>query len=279
MPISILQVYPTPGGDRPLRGAYLDHDVHALGSTERPFVYANFLSSLDGRIALVDADSGESRVPDALTNANDWRLFQELEAQADCLITHGGYLRSLASGRLGNILQVGARRESTDLLAWRRHHGLEDQPAIVVASASLEFEIPASVRAHRQPLYIATGEQADPDRIRDWKQQGYEVLRAGRGKMVEGAPLVRALAARGFRCLFLVAGPRMLATMLRHRQLARLYMTITHQIIGGEAFHSIFPDPELGDAGNLQLESLYYDTTSPLGAGQWFARFGCVGRR
>lgn len=69
--------------------------MHQVGTTEAPFVYGNFVSSLDGRIALMDTAGGESYLPEALTNPNDLRLFFELEAQADCLITHAGYLRFL----------------------------------------------------------------------------------------------------------------------------------------------------------------------------------------
>ena len=60
-----------------------------------------FLSSLDGRIALEDVSQSTTYIPKHLTTASDFRLFMELHAQADCLITHGGYMRALSEGRLG----------------------------------------------------------------------------------------------------------------------------------------------------------------------------------
>ncbi|MGH8671441.1 MAG: hypothetical protein ACREUA_05305, partial [Burkholderiales bacterium] len=116
----ILRLYPEPSMQCALEGLYLAENLHRMGSSDRPFVYANFISSLDGRIALIDPGDGKSRVPGELTSLNDWRLFQELQAQADCFITHGAYLRTLAEGRLDDILQVGTKPESADLLAWRK---------------------------------------------------------------------------------------------------------------------------------------------------------------
>lgn len=269
----IQRLYPAPSQEVFLQGLYLEQRIYELGNFEKPFVYANFLTTLDGRIALEDSHTGTSYLPKTMTTADDFRLFLELHAQADCLITHGGYLRALAAGQLGNILQVGNGQDSSDIVEWRRQRGLPVQPAIVVASSSLDFSLPQSIADHNQECIIATGEKADPGRIAYWENQGYQVLRAGSRLQVEGAPLVSKLSQMGFRRLYLIAGPRMLDTMLRDGQLSRLYQTITHQLMGGEAFHTLLPGPQLGDLGHLRLNSMYYDPLSENGVGQWFIRF------
>ena len=268
----LYRLFPPPSDRVGLRGLYLALNLHRLGTADKPFVYANFLSSLDGRIALEDAE-GVAYLPESLTTPGDFRLFQELQAQADCLITHGGYLRSLHAGRLGNILQVGQREDNADLAQWRVGQGLKPQPDIVIASASLDFPMPVSPRDHGQTCYIATGRQADPAKVEHWRGLGHEVVFAGEGRRVEGGPLVRALSERGLRCLYLIAGPDMLDTMVRDGQLGRLFQTITHQLMGGLAFRTVSPGPEFGPVGHLKLRSLYYDPSSPDGAGQWFAQF------
>jgi riboflavin biosynthesis pyrimidine reductase len=272
----IFRLFPPPYEAVPLHGLYLGLNLHELGTPETPFVFANFLASLDGRIALEDEASGETYLPKSLTTPDDFRLFLELEAQADCLITHGGYLRSLAKGNLGNILQVGLRKESADLAEWRERAGLSPQPAIVIASASLDFPMPPSIREHGQACYIATGQDADPVKVAFWRDQGYPVLLAGKASMVEGTPLVRALGELGYRSIYLIAGPNMLDTMVRSGRLSRLFQTITHQLMGGVAFRTLLPGPELGLFGHLKMRSLYYDPSSPLDTGQWFAQFDNV---
>lgn len=269
----IYRLYPPPYQPVSLQGLYLNLGLHELGTPHQPFVYANFLSSLDGRIALEDPLSGQTWLPKSLTTPDDFRLFLELQAQADCLITHGGYLRSLAEGRLGSILQVGVRPGTEDLAAWRVAHGLSPQPAIVVASASLDFPMPDSIRAHGQTCLIATGASADPDRVAYWEAQGYEVIESGPRALVEGNPLVRALGDRGYRSIYLIAGPHMLDAMVRDGKLNRLFQTITHQLMGGTAFRTLMPGAELGLFGHLKMRSLYYDPTSPSDTGQWFAQF------
>ncbi|MFM8332982.1 MAG: RibD family protein [Candidatus Methylumidiphilus sp.] len=270
----VQRLFPPPHETVELRGLYLSLNLHRLGTPEQPFVYANFLSSLDGRIALEDA-KGVAHLPKSLTTPADFRLFLELQAQADCLITHGGYLRALAAGRLGNILQVGQREDAADLAQWRTAQGLPPQPAIVVASASLDFPMPDCIRQHGQTCLIATGQQADPAAVTAWTQRGYEVIFAGTGRRVEGGALARALGDKGLRCLYLIAGPEMLDTMLRDGQLGRLFQTITHQLLGGLAFRTVSPGPTFGALGHLRLRGLHYDPDAPAGAGQWFAQFEC----
>jgi riboflavin biosynthesis pyrimidine reductase len=99
------------------------------------------------------------------------------------------------------------------------------------------------------------------------------VVIAGSGASVEGGPLIRALGARGYARLYLMAGPQLIETVLRDGSLSRLYLTMTHQLIGGETFHTLIAGARLGLAGRLRLNTLYYDAAAPKGTGQWFASF------
>jgi riboflavin biosynthesis pyrimidine reductase len=266
----LLRLYPLPPISVESKGIYLSHSVQQLGTRDKPFVYANFLSSLDGRIALEDSELGETFIPKHLTTTSDFSLFMELHAQADCLITHGGYLRALQQNKLGNILQV----KEPALIEWRKGQGLKPQPDIVIASASLDFPIHASLKQHGQTVYIATGDKADANRLDHWRQQGYEILLTGAKTMVEGKPLIDALSTRHYQSIYLIAGPQMLDAMVRDRQLARIYLTMTHQLIGGTDFRSLLTGSVLGDCGQLHLESLYYEAGTPVGSGQFFMQFG-----
>ena len=276
MTSEVQRVYPAAGAPRPLENLYLEHRLHELGSTQAPYVFGSFVSSLDGRIAVNDHPSTGRAALEGLTSPADFRLFQEIQAQADCLITHGGYLRALAEGRLGNVLQINASGQAADLVEWRTRNGLPPQPAIVIVSASLDFPVHASIGEHRQPLYVATGRSADSSRVEALQERGHHVIFAGDGTMVEGAPLVRALGGLGFKSLYLLAGPKMLETMLRDRMLARLYLTIRHRVLGGEHFSTLIQGPRLGDEGEFTLQALYNDNDPGTRSGQWFAQFDCM---
>jgi len=265
----LLRLYPQSGEKSAITGLYLSHQIHRLGTIESPFVYANFLSSLDGRIALEDVSKSATFIPKHLTTASDFRLFMELHAQADCLITHGGYMRALSEGRLGNILQV----RDKGLVEWRRNNGLKTQPAVIIASASLNFPMHKSLREHAQTIYIATGRNADPERLRYWRNLDYSILMTGEDRMVQGAALIHELRESGYKSIYLIAGPQMLDTIVREKQLSRLYLTVTNQLIGGKDFRTLLTGDMLGQEGNLILKSMYYEPYSPPGSGQFFMQF------
>lgn len=264
-------LYPEAREHVPLRGLYLAHNNHRQGRRGRPFIYASFVSSLDGRIAL--GSGNDSHVPAALSSLNDWRLLQELQAQADCLLTGAGYLRSIAAGKLPDILQIGLLAESRDLADWRAKAGLLEQPAIVIPTVSLDIELPASLRECGQAVHIVTTSDAEPERIAAFERDGIKVYVRGGGRHVEGGALVALLGELGYRSVYCLTGPQMLSTLVRAGKLDRLYLTITHQILGGLAFDTMLQGDTVGDAGRLRMRELYYDASSPNGVGQWFAKF------
>jgi len=132
------RLYPEPG-TRALTGLYLDQCWRgaAVPGPDGCFVYANFVASLDGRIATVAEPGGRLGVPAAIANPRDWRLYLELAAQADVLLVSGRYVRELAAGtaQAGFALSGDA---PADLLAVRARLGLPPRPALAVLSASLQ---------------------------------------------------------------------------------------------------------------------------------------------
>ena len=268
----MLRLYPPPARARRLEGLYLSERLPPPAPGAPALVYANFVTSLDGRIAVTDG-GGTSRLPEGLTNPRDWRLFQELQAHADCLVTHGGYLRSLAAKRLGNVLQVGLAVGGEDIAEWRAEQGMAAQPAVAVLSKSLDFSIPDSLAANRQPVHILTTASARRERRSAFEKEGFDVVVTGSGPWVRSRDAVGVLAERGYRRLYLQTGPRMLAAAIRERTLSRLYLTIRTRLVGGERFDTMVRGDLLGDAGSVRLEALYLDETAGRDGGQLFARF------
>ena len=107
----ILRLFPQPVQELPIEGAYLAHDLRAHARMSGvPYVYSNFVASVDGRIAVPRQDGGRLTVPKMIVNERDWRLFQELAAQADLIISSGRYLREWAEG---NVQENPADRRPT----------------------------------------------------------------------------------------------------------------------------------------------------------------------
>ena len=271
----LLRLFPQPSLSLGLKNLYLQqHGWYQLNPT-KPSVVANFLTSLDGRIAISQDATSAAYLPKTLTSKEDFRLFLELYAQADCLITHGGYLRALADNKLGNILQLPQNDSYTDLHAWRKAQGLNPHPDIVIASASLDFPIHPSIQESGQKIFIATGQHADTKLCQKWQKLGYKLLYTGKFHRVEGAPLIKALTKRNYQHIYLIAGPKMLHTMLQDQQLEKLYLSSSHQLLGSNYFRTLLNGDVLTQC-RLQLKSLFYDESSENNCGQFFSSYTCM---
>jgi riboflavin biosynthesis pyrimidine reductase len=134
--------------------------------------------------------------------------------------------------------------------------------------------MPPSLEREKHRALIATVRSAPAEKLRAWQARGYKVLVAGDGAWVEGGALTNALGQLGYCSLFLLAGPRMLETMLRQGRLSRLFLTLVHRVVGGESAQTMISGGGvLGSAGGLRLQALHQDPVGPDGVGQWFAEF------
>lgn len=258
-----IQIYPDHRVRDSVRNLYLDDP---LLRRDGPLVYGNFLSSLDGRIAVVR--DGLAQLPQRLTSDADLRLFLELEAQADCVVTHGGYLRALAEGRLGDILRI----EDPELRAWRRARGLAAQPLIAVCSATLDFPLPGDLDLQR--VRIITGARHDRKRRAQWENKGCRVVEAG-GDRVEGKPLVEHLTGDGCRRIYLAAGPELFESCIAGRCLDYLYLTLSCQLLGERGFVTMIPGKHTLGHCRLKPARLILDDSPSLPYQQIYAAFKC----
>ena len=267
------QLFPPSPEKVELKNLYLYKYSWFSNDNTQPRIAANFLTSLDGRIAVSPNAQIKTELPKHLTSDEDFRLFLELHAQADCLITHGGYMRALAENKLGNILQLPNNKECEDLYNWRALQGLKPHPTLVIVSASLDFPMDSSLEDNNQQVIIATGKQADKNKISQWEDQGYKVIIAGE-KLVEGRMLIDALCKESLRHFYLIAGPKLLHSMIKDQQLSNLFISHSLQLLGGDFFNTML-DGEILTPPKLELKSLFYDDASANGHGQFFSNYVC----
>jgi len=277
---SVLRLYPGPGEHLPLEGLYLQHALHRTAERQKPFVFTNFVSSLDGRIAIENPAGSGSDVPETIANPRDWRLFQELVAQSDALITSARYLRELAQGRAQATIPLSNEPAFDDLHRWRHENGLPAQPALVILSASLDLPLQLLREARDRPIYVATGDNPDEDAVNKIELAGVKVLRAGNGgKRVDGKKLVAALDDEGFSSLYSIAGPGVLETLIKARVLDRLYLTQVFRLIGGELFDSLLEGDLIDPPADFEMLALYYDHHDEEEAAQLFGVYDMISDR
>ncbi len=256
----LLRLFPGPSEDVPLRGLYLSEALGPPRRLSKSFVYANFITSLDGRISLPDTRRNRSAVPAAIANPRDWRLFQELAAAADVLITTGSHVRDFRRAVTTRSFPVSGKPEFADLLDWRRARGLAPQPAIVIATASLDLPRLDALTESGRTVYVATGRAADPRKTAAVESQGVRVLRVGNGAYAEGGRLIEALAQEAHSTIAMIGGGEVLHALLVDQAVDRLYLTLACRLLGGFAFDTLLTGPVLEPAAaHFKLKALHYD--------------------
>ena len=271
---SILQLYPPSEQKRPLRGLYLNHNIRQQATQDKPFVYTNFVTSLDGRISIPDLDQGNQKVPPQIINDRDWRLFQELALQADIVITSGRYLRDYAAGKAQEILRIYDDPNFADIHDWRAEQGLSPQPDLAVISGSLNFPIPETLTANNRKVVIFTTAQSDASKRASLEAQAGQVFIAGEEK-VNGRKLVNQLHQLGYNVIYSGTGPKVHHLLLETQVLDRLYLTFAGRLLGSNPFSSIVEGELLEPAIDMKLNTMYYDTLGLDGLGQLFASYNC----
>jgi riboflavin biosynthesis pyrimidine reductase len=272
---SVISLYPAAAERLPLEGLYMAHDLRQYGrSSGKAYVYSNFITSLDGRIAVAHPTRPGLMVPKQTANERDWRLFQELAAQADLIISSGRYLRDWADGRAQEILQVDDPRFA-DLRDWREGRGLAPQPDIAIVSGSLRFPIPDVLTAGGRKVVVFTIEGADPERVKEIEAMAGRVFVAGKDS-VRGDLMVEQMSRLGYKTVYSAAGPKILHLLLSGGVLDRLYLTYAHRLLGGGEFATFVDGPAFEPSVDMTLTSLYLDSLGLEGLGQLFAVYDRV---
>lgn len=269
---NITQLYPLPAEERPLEGAYLAHQLRQYSEKSgRAFVYGNFVTSLDGRIAVPHPTKEGMTVPKETANDRDWRLFQELAGQADLIISSGRYLRDWADGRAQEILQVDDP-EFADIKAWRLERGLPPQPDIAIVSGSLRFPIPEVLTAGGRKVVVFTTADPDPERVKEIEAKAGQVIVAGE-ESVRGDRMVAKMTELGYTTVYSAAGPKIMHLLLAGGVLDRLYLTHAGRLLGGQPFSSIVEGDRFDPAVDMRLNTIYFDPHGVEGLGQLFVSY------
>lgn len=212
-----------------IEGLYLRLNLReAARNLGRPLVIANYVCDLDDVIAKKE-EGGEFQVARELKNDPDWRLFQELTAQSDAIITGAGYLkRYAAKGEAAeNVLdQFSEGAEFAKLGQWRQEHGLKRNPDIVIVSRSMDFDIPKSAMSAGRNIIIATTYSgADSAKAGQFRKAGAIVVGSGE-EGVDGKILIKKiLSGRGYSVIKMTTGPRVLDILLKGKTLDEIFIT------------------------------------------------------
>jgi riboflavin biosynthesis pyrimidine reductase len=201
---------------------------------DRPFLYLNMVSSVDGRAAI----EGRSQ---QLGSATDTLLLTELRALADAVLIGTGTLRAEGYGRLVANPERVARREAA---------GKAATPTVVLISRRLDVPWDAGLfQAPDQPVLIYTDAGDDPPPT----AAPVELVRGA-----DPAHALRDLRARGVRALLCEGGPTLNRALLAAGLVDELFLTVSPLLAGNKDAPRIVEGDDLPPA-RLDLKWVLHD--------------------
>jgi riboflavin biosynthesis pyrimidine reductase len=198
----------------PASGPLDDAALTALyGRGDRPRLRVNFVTSIDGAVALDGYSAGLSGEPDK-------RVFGLLRMLCDALVVAAGTLRheGYRAVRLDE-----ARR------AWRQAHGLAAYPTLVVVSGSLRLD-PAQAAfadAPVRPVVLTTDDATAPAGL----SEVADLVRCGTGR-VDLAGGLAELRRRGLEHLLCEGGPHLFGALTAADLVDEVCLTVAPLLAG-----------------------------------------------
>jgi len=236
-----------------LDNLYLNPLLSDIYKNSRPVYYANFLSSLDGRIAVYSKKHRLLLTPDAIKSSVDFTLFSQLHAQADCLVTNTNYMKGLNKGYYGDILSVKNKK----LAQWRKDNDIRSHK-IIILSNSLDFPINKKLESYKDKIVILTT-ATNLKKINKFKEKGYEIVKC-QGNNVSAKSLNKYIIKNKFKSVYFIAGPTIVEKMIAEKLLDRLYYSTSMSLIGTQKYDTIIRGKFLKETVNLNLIEMFIYT-------------------
>lgn len=187
---------------------------YARGRSDRPWVMANFVSTIDGA-AVVDGGST------AINDADDKAMFAAIRAVPDFILIGAGTLRA---EDYRPVTLDDERR------AARRAVGLEPTPHLVIASRSLDIDPGHGVFAdpeHR--VTVLTGDDASEERFAQLSEVA-DVVRlkdTSPGGMLHYMRMARVVLCEG--------GPSLFGQFIAARLIDEMSLTVSPMLVAGQS--------------------------------------------
>lgn len=178
---------------------------------DRPYLRANFISSLDGAASLDGRTSG-------LGSAADRRVFGLLRELCEVILVGANTVRAEKYG--------GVREPS-------RVTGSPPPIAVVTATARLDPNAPLFTNTSVPPL-VLTGRRAAPADLARLRDAGADLLIFDDDLLSPGS-IVAALRDRGLRRVLCEGGPRLFSQLLAADAVDELCLTISPMLTVGDA--------------------------------------------
>ena len=238
MPLDVLAEMPRGDGAAELRGLGMPPELERRYGGEltiplrpdRPTVIANFVTTIDGIVALGDGDLAGGGLISGF-HEPDRFVMGLLRVLADMVVVGAGTLRGSTEHRW--IAEHVHPASAAASAVWRAEMGLPPRPTTVIVSGS--GDIPVAHKGLNDPtvpVVIATT-PAGAERVRSAGVADHVSIESiDTDGPITGADLAELGARRDARLILTEGGPHLLGQVVGSDVLDELFLTLAPQIVG-----------------------------------------------
>ena len=202
---------------------------------ERPTVIANFVSSVDGVVALGSGQPAAGGSEISGHSEPDRFMMALLRSLADVIVVGAG------TARVGRRHEWTARQLQPELApayaAWRSALGLADHPTTMVVSGRGDLDLTHRGLSSPDVPVIVVTTAAGAERMAAQPLPGHVTLKAVAGGVAGGMPaeaILDVIRGTGARLALCEGGPHLFGELLRAHLIDELFLTVAPQVIGRE---------------------------------------------
>jgi riboflavin biosynthesis pyrimidine reductase len=188
-----------------------------------PCVYANFVETIDGVVAMPDVERSNALIADE--SDADKFVMGLLRAFADVVVIGSGTLLASPKGTWrADRVHPPAAAAFAEL---RRRLGRSEHPAVAIVTAGGSFD-PTHAVLERGAIVLTTTRVARELIV----PSATEVVAVNEGDSVDPAAAVAALRARGFQTILSEGGPTLFTSLLAAGVVEELFLTVSPLLAG-----------------------------------------------
>ena len=200
----------------------------------RPTLIANFVTSLDGIVALGPGESSAGGGEISGFSEADRYMMALLRGLADAVVIGAGTVRA---GRRHVWTPAQVQPDLADAFAaWRSELWLTPQPTTIIVTASGNLDpAHAGLNAPGVPVVVATT-PAGAERLAGLPlPSNVRVEAVGEGERVPAGAVLEVIRGTGARVALCEGGPHLFGELLRARLVDELFLTLAPQAYGRDA--------------------------------------------
>jgi riboflavin biosynthesis pyrimidine reductase len=198
---------------------------------ERPTVVADFVSSLDGIVALSSGSTGAGGADISGHSEADRFMMALLRGLADVIVVGAGTVRT-GQRHVWTAAYLQPALAGV-FAAWRAEMWLAPQPTTIVVTASGNLDAThAGLNVPDVPVIVATTPAGAERLARLPLAPNVRVVAAGNDDRVPAGAILEVIRQTGARLAVCEGGPHLFGELLRARLVDELFLTLAPQLAG-----------------------------------------------